>query len=119
MIRTCSKYGVDVNGREQGVWVDGNTKIGFIGLKSADKITSHGIGLNVQLDKSWFDSIVTCGLHGKKVSSICDHMCPNSKKIPKCAEVSQDLIQNICGLLELKAVNSTELSNEHEFDKKF
>lgn len=32
-------------------------------------VTSHGIGLNVTTDLSWFDRIVACGLVGKQATS--------------------------------------------------
>lgn len=53
-----------------GVWV-GGAKVAAIGIRvSSGWITSHGFALNADLDLTYFDAIVPCGLHGREVTSI-------------------------------------------------
>jgi lipoate-protein ligase B len=56
-----------------GVWVGAppdDRKICSVGVHLRRNIASHGIGLNVYVDLSWFDRIVACGLVGKQATSI-------------------------------------------------
>lgn len=56
-----------------GVWVGtapDDRKICSVGVHLRRNIASHGIGLNVSVDLSWFDRIVACGLVGKQATSI-------------------------------------------------
>jgi lipoate-protein ligase B len=52
-----------------GVWVDG-AKIAAIGVRVRGGVTTHGFGLNVETDLSWFDAIVSCGLSNANVTSM-------------------------------------------------
>jgi lipoyl(octanoyl) transferase len=53
-----------------GVWV-GDEKACAIGVKvDAYGITSHGVALNVNVDLSYFDHIVPCGIADKGVTSL-------------------------------------------------
>jgi lipoyl(octanoyl) transferase len=77
MIRVCAAYGIQ-SGRVPGLigtWIDGERKIGAIGVRISRWVTSHGFALNVATDLSAFDLIVPCGLKDKTVTSIareCD-----------------------------------------------
>jgi lipoate-protein ligase B len=55
-----------------GVWVDPASprKIASIGIGVRRGITCHGFALNVALDLSRFDAIVTCAIPGVRVTSI-------------------------------------------------
>lgn len=53
-----------------GVWV-GNEKVCAIGVKiDAYGVTSHGFALNVNVDLSYFDHIIPCGITDKGVASL-------------------------------------------------
>ncbi len=54
-----------------GVWID-NKKIASIGIGISGWITYHGIGLNINTDLSFFDTIVPCGISDKKMVSLSD-----------------------------------------------
>ena len=47
----------------------GDRKIGAIGVKISQGVASHGIGINISTDLSYFDNIVPCGIENCKVTS--------------------------------------------------
>lgn len=55
-----------------GVFVD-DAKIGFIGLRIKDHITSHGLAINLVNDAKVFQAIIPCGIKGLKVTSAKFH----------------------------------------------
>lgn len=74
VIATCASYGLDSHATENpGVWIGKNPddrKLASVGVQLRRHVSSHGIGLNVSVDLSWFDRIIACGLVGKKATNI-------------------------------------------------
>ena len=78
IIRNCRAYGIE-GGTEcglTGVWV-GDKKIAAIGVRVGKPagaeggwVTGHGLALNVDVDLSWFERIVPCGIADRGVTSI-------------------------------------------------
>ena len=71
MIQALATLGLrsrSITGRP-GVWLDGE-KVGAIGVRVRDGVTTHGFALNVETDLSWFESIIACGLKDAAVTSI-------------------------------------------------
>ena len=52
-----------------GVWVDA-AKIAFIGIRIKNRVTQHGLALNVNNELTLFDLIVPCGLPNIAVTSM-------------------------------------------------
>ena len=73
VIDTLSNYNLKAYQREDypGVWVD-STKICAIGVRAKKYITYHGLALNVNTDKSFFNLINPCGITDFNVSSLDD-----------------------------------------------
>ncbi|KAK9697375.1 hypothetical protein RND81_08G033900 [Saponaria officinalis] len=72
MIELASIYGVTASpGQkgETGVWV-GDRKIGAIGVRIQNGITSHGLAFNIDPDLEYFKHIVPCGIADKEVTSL-------------------------------------------------
>ncbi|KAK2458472.1 octanoyltransferase LIP2, mitochondrial [Trifolium repens] len=72
MIEMAGLYGVKASpGQrcETGVWV-GEKKIGAIGVRISNGITSHGMAFNIDPDLNYFKHIVPCGIANKEVTSL-------------------------------------------------
>ncbi|KAI5247887.1 lipoyltransferase [Aureobasidium subglaciale] len=63
-------YGISAMTTEHpGVWTTPDDKISALGVHLRRNITSHGVGLNINTDLTWFNRIVACGLEGKRTTS--------------------------------------------------
>jgi lipoyl(octanoyl) transferase len=77
LIHTCTDLGVAtarVPGRS-GVWLqagDGRPerKIAAIGIRVARGVTMHGFAINCDVDLSWYDRFVPCGIDDAGVTSL-------------------------------------------------
>lgn len=74
VVATCERLKLSTHTTENpGVWIGtppDDRKICSVGVHLRRNIASHGIGLNVIVDLSWFDRIVSCGLVGKQATSV-------------------------------------------------
>jgi lipoate-protein ligase B len=78
IMRTLGDYGIE-SGLEcglTGVWV-GSDKIAAIGVRVSRPggatgawVTTHGLALNVDVDLTWFERIIPCGIAGRGVTSM-------------------------------------------------
>ncbi|MHB1161850.1 MAG: lipoyl synthase [Chloroflexota bacterium] len=64
-------WGIDAQRveRHPGVWV-GREKIAAVGIAVRDRVTTHGVALNVDPDMAAFGAIVPCGLADRGVTSM-------------------------------------------------
>ncbi len=74
LIRTCGDFGIPTRriAGLTGAWTEAEPagKIAAIGVHISRSVTSHGFALNVNLDLSYFDLIVPCGITAKPVTSM-------------------------------------------------
>jgi len=81
LIRTCAEFGIPSKriAGLTGVWTGESrgqqenpveAKIAALGVHISRGVTSHGIALNVNIDLSYFNLIVPCGISSKPVNSI-------------------------------------------------
>ena len=70
LISTIARWGIKgFTTDNPGVWTSDERKIAALGVHLRRNVTSHGVGLNVDTDLSWFNRIVACGLEGKETTS--------------------------------------------------
>ncbi|EDV29600.1 uncharacterized protein TRIADDRAFT_19748 [Trichoplax adhaerens] len=103
LIATCNRFNVTAKTTEHtGVWVH-DEKIAAIGIHSSRWITLHGIALNCNVDLSWFDHIVPCGIHGKGVTSLTA-ICDREVTVDEAIE---PFVESFCDEFDCRVVNRT------------
>jgi lipoyl(octanoyl) transferase len=77
ILLALQKAGIENAVREDdvtGVWI-GQRKVAAFGIKARRWITQHGIAINVTPESlANFEGIVPCGLEGRKVTCVNDHL---------------------------------------------
>ena len=77
LIQTCADFGLEtarVPGRS-GVWLKADAalperKVAAIGLRVSRGVTMHGFSLNCNVEMSWYDRFVPCGIADAGVTSL-------------------------------------------------
>ena len=71
-VRTAASYGIDARADHDrpGVWV-GSDKLAAVGVRVADRVTTHGLAFNVDPDLALFQAgIIPCGIADAGVCSL-------------------------------------------------
>jgi lipoyl(octanoyl) transferase len=78
LIRTCADSRISSQRVEglTGVWTTshGEAKIAAIGVHISRGVTSHGFALNVNIDLTYFDLIIPCGITSKPVTTMAKEL---------------------------------------------
>lgn len=85
----------------RGVWVD-EKKISAVGVHLKKWISTHGLSLNVNVDKAYFSMINPCGITEFGVASMEDYQ--DNVKID---DVKYKLIENFQKLLKINLINES------------
>lgn len=116
IIDCCAKYDIQANTTENtGVWVGQDKKIAALGVHLQRYVSSHGLALNCNVDLSWFDQIVPCGLSDKGVTSITKEIGKQTSPqdvIPHLVKSFESLFYKPLVHVELTKVVPTELLNK-------
>ena len=100
VIATASRFGVEsapLTGHP-GIWVDGERKLGAIGVRVKRGVTTHGLAINVNTELRWFEEMIPCGIHDKEVTSLgreLEHPVPMD-------EVEDELARQLAAHLGLR-----------------
>ncbi|MEX0709579.1 MAG: lipoyl(octanoyl) transferase LipB [Chloroflexota bacterium] len=72
IIAAAAAFGVPAHRLDglTGVWVEGNRKLGAIGVRVRRGVTTHGLALNVNTELRWFAEMVPCGIADKEVTTL-------------------------------------------------
>jgi lipoyl(octanoyl) transferase len=81
LIGVCRDFGLEtarVPGRS-GVWLRSDAtrperKIAALGIRVSQGVTMHGFALNCDVDLSWYDRFVPCGIDDAGVTSLTDEL---------------------------------------------
>lgn len=92
IIGTLRSYGIDAAAicGLTGVWV-GDEKVAAIGVRvgrpkgTGGWVTGHGLALNVDVDITWFQKIVPCGIADKGVTSM-ERLLGRAPAVPAVAD---------------------------------
>lgn len=96
-----------------GVWV-GTDKVCAIGVRIKDRVSMHGIALNVTNALEVFRLIVPCGLAERGVTSVAQQIPAWSLNIE---DVRQMLVASLVERLQLRHVERRELVLGNQHDK--
>jgi lipoate-protein ligase B len=99
MINFLTRFGLSgVRGEgSPGIFI-GREKIGFIGLRIKQDISSHGMALNVLNDGHLFGAIDPCGISGLKVTSLYRHAGVGADIGPLLGFMGEDFRSNFLTL---------------------
>ncbi len=94
-----AEWGIDARGDEDnpGVWIK-NRKIGAIGLAVSQRVTSHGMAINVANELDIFRLITPCGMDNVEVTSILRE----TGRPPSLAAVKQRLTHHLGQVLNTR-----------------
>jgi lipoyl(octanoyl) transferase len=106
LIAVCRELGVTtarVPGRS-GVWLQATPdrperKIAAIGIRVSRGVTMHGFALNCDVDLSWYDRFVPCGIADAGVTTLSEEL----GRDVTCAEVIPLVEQHLSDLLAWSA----------------
>lgn len=73
-IKVLKRMELNILGRTEnpGVWVNEEEKIASLGVHLRRHVSSYGVGLNIFLERGWWDRIKACGLDGKRIVGISE-----------------------------------------------
>jgi lipoyl(octanoyl) transferase len=88
-----------------GIWVDGERKLGAIGVRVRRGVTTHGLALNVNTDLRWFDEMIPCGIADKGVTSLAVEL---GGPVPT-EDVAGELARRLADHLGLRVATGAEI----------
>ena len=103
IILTLKDYGLSAsrNPGKTGVWLGAETpfarKICAMGVRASRWVTMHGFALNANVDLSYFDNIIPCGITNNSVTSLNKELGVENVDL---SEVKQKVIKNFKILFE-------------------
>ena len=100
VIDTANVFGVGSDRLDglPGIWVDGERKLGAIGVRVKRGVTTHGLALNVNTDLRWFDEMIPCGIPDKGVTTLAREL---GRQVPM-HEVEDELARRLAAHLGLR-----------------
>lgn len=88
-------------------------KIAAIGIRVARKTTMHGFALNVDMDMSWYDRIIPCGIRDAGVTTIAQEI----GSAPSLAEMAARLQPHLDDMLRFEPYEpAPDVGTEHAYN---
>ena len=109
-IQTCQSYGIaGFRTQNPGVWVNETRKIASLGVHLRRYVSSFGVGLNVEMDLSWFRRIVACGLEGVETTTLMNEV---ENKLVRSGKTSQPQKESMPDLRRGEVENASRIFAE-------
>ena len=89
----------DIENRPTGVWVNG-AKIASIGVRISTGTSTHGFALNSNIDLSYFEHIVACGMPDVKATSITHE----TGKTTEVTDIFEPMAESLASFLDMKVI---------------
>lgn len=98
VIDVLKQYGLEGSRKPeyQGVWIE-DRKISAVGVRLKRWISTHGLSLNVTVDKSYFDLMNPCGITEFGITSMEDHRDPID-----IDQVKEQLVQSFEDVFQIR-----------------
>lgn len=100
-ISTLKTFGIEARSdpAHPGVWV-GSDKIAAMGIRIQRGVSMHGLCLNVRTEPDYFQWIVPCGIQGRGITSLYEHL----GIAPDMETIMNEFVHHFSGLFALRAV---------------
>jgi len=108
VIRTLNDYSISAGRIDglTGVWLNQDNskarKICALGVKTSRWVTMHGFAFNVNVDLSYYNNIIPCGINDKTVTSLQKELGFE----PDIAEIQQILKNHIADIFAMKITHA-------------
>ena len=89
----------DIANHPTGVWVNG-AKIASIGIRISTGTSTHGFALNANINLSYFEHIVACGMPDVKATSITHETGQATEVI----DIFEPMAESLASFLEMKVI---------------
>jgi len=97
IIDTVAHFGIEARRDRcaRGVWVAQpyEAKLCAVGVRVRKNVTMHGLALNISTNLDHFNTIIPCGLRGRRVVSLKKLL---ADRVPTMAQVKHALIETMC-----------------------
>ena len=96
IIDTVACFGIEARRDRcaRGVWVaqPHEAKLCAVGVRVRKNVTMHGLALNVSTNRDHFNTIIPCGLHGRRVISLQELL---ADRVPTMEQAKHALIETM------------------------
>ena len=89
----------DIANHPTGVWVNG-AKIASIGVRISTGTSTHGFALNSNINLSYFEHIVACGMPDVKATSITHETGQATEVI----DIFEPMAESLASFLDMKVI---------------
>jgi len=104
VINVCSKLNLSASRSEHtGVWL-GDKKVAAIGIRASQFISLHGLAINCNVDLSWFNYIIPCGIPDKGVTSLSAAL----NKDISCSDIERMYLGSFSSVFKCEIVDEIE-----------
>ncbi|SJM66591.1 lipoyl(octanoyl) transferase LipB [Agrococcus casei] len=119
ILRALAEWGIRARriADRAGVWLDdaaGPRKIAQIGVRVSQRVSMHGVAINVSCGMQGFDQIVPCGITDAGVTSMQTELAGRGAAAPHVREVAEAFARHLQELLDFEPFDTIAETNKEE-----